>query len=68
MICYKDRSWCIRSLGGAPMRCMNERCSRNLTDAEQLEADKWAASIGSAGEGAPIAVSDFFEPDCGFEQ
>jgi hypothetical protein len=52
MLCFKDMSFCSAS------DCINETCSRRLTDEVHAEARRWWGK-----EGAPIATTDF-SGDC----
>lgn len=38
MMCYKDRAWCIESLGDPNNRCTNYSCDRNLNPEERKQA------------------------------
>ena len=46
MICYRDRTYCVAS----GTRCINENCSRFLSESEGIRAQKM---------NLPIAYSDF---------
>lgn len=53
MICYRDRTWCVRSIDE---QCSNYDCPRFLTEKDQQRADELKLDI---------SWDDLYTEDCG---
>lgn len=60
-MCYKDRAWCMESLGDPETKCVNYKCDRNLNPEERKQAIRWWR-----GTNFPISVVNFKTEDCGY--
>lgn len=59
MIGYLDQVWCIHSSRAQrELRCMNEACPRNITDAHFERAEKCGLPI--------FSLADMRKEDCGY--
>ena len=57
MICYKDKTFCVRSESGLDDACHNRECERFLSSDEREKALE---------RGLSIAWCEFYEPGCGW--